>query len=408
MVSSGTYHGTDRALPVNGVWDAHSYGLSENKIEEVVCRILKNNVSRPASNNPFNNQRSFRYAKPPPADGAAVHLVDVDDFGMPDSDPTPTLDDYALAAANLSASGCSRAPATTPDRMVHSVYAFLAKQSKQRPPPKGGYMFPKSSHASPKPPPSPCKVCGGEKHWDRKCPHWSTYERRCRQGVLTVNLERPPDEDDMYESVYTPYVKDMISHLSCAAPDVPVLNREGTSSSMYDPLHHARKASVEEAEDEFHDWYQRHAKLAVDSRHILEDETEFRANLSAAVPPLVPRVATHRTSLEEVKDEELHSMREKPKASPGALLEEVTNEAGVKDWQFDLEPVVFTHSLTASLRGEAGPPLSDEVLHVPALVAIPPRIKKGMKVRIAQLNNSDPSIEGYITTPIFIQASDDM
>ncbi|KAI0684020.1 hypothetical protein BC835DRAFT_1422682 [Cytidiella melzeri] len=66
--------------------------------------------------------------------------------------------------------------ATNP--VVAEVYALAAK--KQRPPPKGGYPFPKQDDwKSPlRPPPSPCKCCGSPNHWDKECPWYNIWEAK--------------------------------------------------------------------------------------------------------------------------------------------------------------------------------------------------------------------------------------
>jgi hypothetical protein len=64
---------------------------------------------------------------------------------------------------------------------VKNVYQTLARR--QCPPPKGGYAFKKNDHVSTKmgrEPPSPCKVCGSSKHWDKECPDWNVYLERVK------------------------------------------------------------------------------------------------------------------------------------------------------------------------------------------------------------------------------------
>ena len=59
----------------------------------------------------------------------------------------------------------------TPDTLVGAtsldIEAYNSSAKRQRPPPKGGYKFPKADHVVSciSPPPSPCKMCGSSKHW---------------------------------------------------------------------------------------------------------------------------------------------------------------------------------------------------------------------------------------------------
>jgi hypothetical protein len=87
---------------------------------------------------------------------------------------------------------------------MKSVYQTLARR--QRPPPKGGYPFKKNDHVTTKmgrDPPSPCKVCGSAKHWDKECPDWNVYLEKQRRGVLSVSSSAASDEAELlYHSAY--------------------------------------------------------------------------------------------------------------------------------------------------------------------------------------------------------------
>jgi hypothetical protein len=87
---------------------------------------------------------------------------------------------------------------------LRQVYQTFKR--KQRPPPKGGYPFPKNDQAVTKmgkPPPSPCKVCGSAKHWDRECPDWDAYLEKQRRNVMAVSKDPVEEETDLlYHSAY--------------------------------------------------------------------------------------------------------------------------------------------------------------------------------------------------------------
>ncbi|KAF9540354.1 hypothetical protein CPC08DRAFT_650926 [Agrocybe pediades] len=84
--------------------------------------------------------------------------------------------------------------------------AYQTVKRKQRPPPKGGYPFPKNDQVKTKLgrlPPSPCKVCGSDQHWDKECPDWHTYIEGRRRNVQFV-AETPEDEEDApYSTAYS-------------------------------------------------------------------------------------------------------------------------------------------------------------------------------------------------------------
>jgi hypothetical protein len=87
---------------------------------------------------------------------------------------------------------------------LRQVYQTFKKR--QRPPPKGGYPFSKNDHVKTKmgkAPPSPCKVCGSDHHWDRGCPDWEVYLEKQHRGVLIVAKDPAGDESDLlYHSAY--------------------------------------------------------------------------------------------------------------------------------------------------------------------------------------------------------------
>lgn len=67
-----------------------------------------------------------------------------------------------------------------PQESPSIVERFAVAKHRQRPPPKDGYKFKKRDDvvSSVRPPPSPCKVCGSEKHWDKECPLYHIWEKK--------------------------------------------------------------------------------------------------------------------------------------------------------------------------------------------------------------------------------------
>ncbi|KAI0762074.1 hypothetical protein BC629DRAFT_1260324, partial [Irpex lacteus] len=67
-----------------------------------------------------------------------------------------------------------------PQESPSIVECFAVAKRRQRPPPKDGYKFKKRDDvvSSVRPPPSPCKVCGSEKHWDKECPSYHIWEKK--------------------------------------------------------------------------------------------------------------------------------------------------------------------------------------------------------------------------------------
>ena len=93
-----------------------------------------------------------------------------------------------------------------PDSLLKEVYQVLKRT--QRPPPKGGYPFPKNDHITTKmgrAPLSPCKVCGSKNHWDKECSDWDAYlESRKRTANSTFwNHDETDESEQQYASAYS-------------------------------------------------------------------------------------------------------------------------------------------------------------------------------------------------------------
>ncbi|KAJ7709431.1 hypothetical protein B0H17DRAFT_1124058 [Mycena rosella] len=103
-----------------------------------------------------------------------------------------------IEVTELSSSEDSDEPAI---RSVHNTF-----KKRQRPPPKGGYKYPKNDHVvmkMGKKPPSPCKVCGSDNHWDKECPDYSVYMEKVSRGVFAVQVDPAVEELEMlYHSAF--------------------------------------------------------------------------------------------------------------------------------------------------------------------------------------------------------------
>jgi hypothetical protein len=91
------------------------------------------------------------------------------------------------------------------DDMLREVYQVM--QRRQRAPPPGGYMFSRNDHVTSKMgrlPPSPCRACGSENHWDKECPDVEVYRTRMASKQKDAHsVEKNADEGDkLYQSAY--------------------------------------------------------------------------------------------------------------------------------------------------------------------------------------------------------------
>ena len=92
--------------------------------------------------------------------------------------------------------------------------AFQVLKKRQRPPPKGGYPYSKNDHVTTKMgrlPPSPCKVCGSDNHWDKECPDWSFYEAKQQKTAYRIETNEEEDLESYYSSVYSILVAERLT-----------------------------------------------------------------------------------------------------------------------------------------------------------------------------------------------------
>ncbi|KAF8146211.1 hypothetical protein K438DRAFT_1512031, partial [Mycena galopus ATCC 62051] len=93
---------------------------------------------------------------------------------------------------------------TNEDEVVRQVYATL--KERKRPPPPGGYPFPKEDGVVTKLgklPPGPCRLCGSKKHWNRECPNYVVYSEGVKRNANLVSVTEASPEETMYQSAFS-------------------------------------------------------------------------------------------------------------------------------------------------------------------------------------------------------------
>lgn len=84
------------------------------------------------------------------------------------------------------------------------VECYATAKRRQRPPPKMGYKFPKRDDivSTLRPPPSPCKCCGSEKHWDKECAHYHVWMKKYGSERERSARSAEKGEVDIFEDMY--------------------------------------------------------------------------------------------------------------------------------------------------------------------------------------------------------------
>jgi hypothetical protein len=175
------------------------------------------------------------------------------------------------------------------DPVIVEAYNMTARR--QRPVPKGGYKFPKADHivSSMGPPPSPCKMCGSPKHWDRECPHKAQWEAMCTANLITSEHDRPVADDAVYSKAFKVLLTQSISSLYPSSensenivPQIRVFSDRPSTTS--------RRIIIEELYD---DEGIRPCYVMTSQTHILEEihedaRAELDPSININIPPPEP------------------------------------------------------------------------------------------------------------------------
>ena len=216
---------------------------------------------------------------------------------------------------------------TSPSEILKEVYQ--ASGVRQRPPPKGGYPYPKNDHVVTKMgrmPPSPCKTCGSKNHWDKECPDWAIAQTKRERSGMSVEAEDEITEQEiMYQSAFSVLVSKRIASeqvdltkfnqsdfelaalLSLSKEDLGVDRKAvGRKMGILTP-----KVTMVEIEDE--SWAELR-KLPKSPVHILEEISDKIPNLRQEAPS-ISEIKRQKPTVEEVEDKFWEEYYKIPKSS---------------------------------------------------------------------------------------------
>ncbi|KZV78520.1 hypothetical protein EXIGLDRAFT_573544, partial [Exidia glandulosa HHB12029] len=305
----------------------------------------------------------------------------------------------------------------------------LATKSRQRPAPSS-YPFPKSTWESARPPPSPCRACGGP-HWDNDCKHWEEY-LKLKKSKPVLFTERSADEDIMYSIAYfvresvdaelsLPRLPEKLEEHATARDDVPELlevdDTDDESEEEDEPVPLRRSQAAGKAQD---------------ANYVPQVEVEFHDGRSSETAPTVPAETRHPDLDEAVRvlaeaGQGVGFFESSPTVHFAAALNVETMLPPPVERKYVVKPVRHTppgmSSMGISVLSARGIVSSREEgiitlrLDLGASISLvaesyltslkhPPKIRTGMKVAIAQLTNKDPKIKGYVHVPVWIVAED--
>ena len=225
--------------------------------------------------------------------------------------------------------------------VLKEAYQTLAVR--QRPPPKGGYPYPKNDHVVTKMgrlPPSPCKNCGSKNHWDKECPDSSIEQAKRERSGMSVETDNEASEQElMYQSAFSVLVSERIASEQV---DLAKFNQSDFESAAllslstkdsrteHKPVGRkmgitAPKVTMVEIEDE--SWAELGA-LPKSPVHILEEILDKTLEPAQEVPK-VPQLEKRKPTIEEIEDEFWEEYYKIPKSSDH-ILEDAFPENNVE------------------------------------------------------------------------------
>ncbi|EDR11784.1 uncharacterized protein LACBIDRAFT_323973 [Laccaria bicolor S238N-H82] len=185
------------------------------------------------------------------------------------------------------------------DYILREAYQVL--KQRQRPPPPGGYPFPKNDHVTTKMgrlPPSPCKCWGSSNHWDRECPDYDTSLEKAKRSANVAELWPENEIEKTYATAYSVLLNERLSETTINQPlSEDSLAQQGfksASSLSQVTVEEASKpgeasvkserTTIEEVEDK--DWLAYHAKPKSTQSPPAQESTEALPESSESPPPI--------------------------------------------------------------------------------------------------------------------------
>lgn len=387
-------------------------------------------------------QADYRNAdsRPRPFTSRRVNLI------QRETDEPPAEEDYrfedlATPALDLNESMDSDSTA----EVLRQAFQLLKKR--QRPPPEGGYPFQKNDHVTTKLgrlPPSPCKVCGSNNHWDKECPDWDTYISRQPQkrANLTQKTQQGEDLDRAYSSAYISLRSDRIAKAAAEAAQSSQekLLPQDFESAVPPNLELNQTSSVRGERKSEGSQNRKIRSVTIDE--ILDEDTVHQANKPKATVHLLESTEEETDTVEEViqetyqvkipndvqdrKSEAYLAHEKKPGIGPEEQKESPLPPPIAENIIFLRRRRVTPPGLSAvgvsvlSAKGHMGhitEPLLDIRFDSGADVSLisesayramksPPPLQQGLRMNLWQLTDKDTTLAGFIRLPILLRTTD--
>lgn len=377
--------------------------------------ITSDNIHKYLTSSGYNGQSSSSSRTRTPYRRQANH-----NEAEADSDSLTEIDPIGPQAEELT-------PIGEGAMVLSQAYAVL--QRRQRPPPKDGYPFPKNDHVKTKMsrlPPSPCKVCGSDNHWDKECPDYDVYNERSRRSAQFASMTEDKSERT-YSSAYSVMVLERLQGFELAAQheeakeDTPLVDSSSARKS-YAPsspgesdstekltslgnivtvysVHRVQKVTIEEVEDEDEKAYRSSPKALL---HLLEVNEDYHEAMK------VDRDSVSTDPVDGPSGEPLPPYLELPKppapdGRPIRMFRRRQTPAGTSAVGVS---VLSAKGWIGSIRNPVTDLRMDSCADVTLIskefydsLKYKPAVKQGLRMRLWQLTDSSSKIEGFVRIP---------
>jgi hypothetical protein len=301
----------------------------------------------------------------------------------------------------------------------HEVMQVLTRR--QRAPPKGGYPFPKNDHVVTKMgklPPSPCKACGSDKHWDKECPDRDTHEvTQKRTANLSFQTSAEEDETEVsYCAAYAVLLDNRIqeqveSHAKEMSNSLPQGFHEAALTALARALVQGKEGrkTVEKAES------QRATVVEVDD----EDDLAARLKEKAAYGILLEAIPTQPPTRDVPKE------RDKDQKSPSDTTDAGTPAPKVEKTRIPKSRITRSGRSAVgvsvvAMKGKIGSVRNgytdlrlDSCADITLISADylaslrdKPSIQQGVRMKLWQLTDKDCELRGFVRIPIIVETKE--
>ena len=300
-------------------------------------------------------------------------------------------------------------------------------------------------------PPSPCKVCGSNNHWDKECPDWDVYQAKQEKSAYRIELNEEEDLERYYSSVYSVLVAERLAKEHKTSEDSEKDFDEAVLRAQGEPFDSKERKSdittsswkkqvmfAEEVEDEYWKEYRAKEKSEI---HLLyqvgdEDDLEQHKEAYGSFKSEVPKTesvspeehvkgdSTNPTGNEptaassehsplgearplEVKDPPIIHIDPPPSKEKSFCIPKVrsrpegTSAIGVL--------VLSTRGYVGSLKNSETDLRLDSCADITLIssefydsLANKPKMKQGMRMQLWQLTDKDSKLRGFVNIPIYM------